>query len=66
MQVLEVLRDAGRGGRAPEFLSTHPYPETRLRTIARTIERRYRHTQGNPAYGLYPDRFAESAAGQLR
>ncbi len=66
LQVLEVLRDAGRGGRPPEFLSTHPYPETRLRIIARAIDGRYRHTQGNPAYGLYPDRFAESAAGQLR
>lgn len=33
LQVLEILRDASQGPRPPEFLSSHPLPETRIREL---------------------------------
>ena len=35
--VMEVLRAASKGGRTPEFMATHPLPDTRLREIEATI-----------------------------
>jgi len=36
--VMEVLKKAAGGGRQPEFLSSHPHPETRLATIDKFIK----------------------------
>jgi predicted Zn-dependent protease len=36
--VMEILRDASKGGRQPEFLSSHPLPESRLQEIAARIK----------------------------
>jgi predicted Zn-dependent protease len=38
IRVMEILRDAGGGGGAPEFFSTHPNPENRIGRIERAIE----------------------------
>lgn len=35
--VLRILADASSGGRAPEILSTHPYPEERVEEIRRHL-----------------------------
>jgi len=35
--VMRILADASRGGRAPEILSTHPYPEERVAEIRRHL-----------------------------
>ena len=35
--VMRILADASSGGRAPELLSTHPYPEERLEEIRRYL-----------------------------
>jgi len=35
--VMRILADASRGGRAPELLSTHPYPEERVEAIRRHL-----------------------------
>jgi len=35
--VMRILADASNGGRAPELLSTHPYPEQRLEEIRRYL-----------------------------
>ena len=31
--VMEILKEAGAGGRQPEMLQTHPYPEKRIEQI---------------------------------
>jgi predicted Zn-dependent protease len=38
LKVMQVLRDSAKGGRQPEFLSTHPAPESRLTEIHQRIE----------------------------
>lgn len=61
LQVLEVLQRAAGAGRTPEFLSTHPHPETRIRTVTRLLETDYAHTRNNPQYQLHPQRFQQIA-----
>ena len=41
LKVMEVLRDAGKGPRQPEFLSTHPDPGNRLQQIQENIKQLY-------------------------
>jgi predicted Zn-dependent protease len=41
LAVMQVLKEAGGGGRQPEFLLSHPLPENRLQEIARIINERY-------------------------
>jgi predicted Zn-dependent protease len=41
LDVMEVLKNASRGGRQPEILATHPLPETRLDEIRATLRRDY-------------------------
>ncbi len=49
-QVMEVLMKAMAGGRSPEILSTHPYPETRIERINAALAGEYASTQNNPQY----------------
>ncbi len=51
IRVMEILEDAAKGNRQPEFLSTHPYPESRIVKIKETLAEKY--PQGVPA-GLKP------------
>ncbi|MCZ6835775.1 MAG: M48 family metallopeptidase [Planctomycetota bacterium] len=60
--VMEVLRDATEGGGSPEFLSTHPHPESRLTQIDKFLAGKYAETQNNPAYGRFAQRFRRQAA----
>jgi predicted Zn-dependent protease len=41
LDVMEVLKNASQGGRQPEFLATHPLPETRLQAIRDTLKKTY-------------------------
>lgn len=50
MQVMQILAKESAGGRAPEMLSTHPYPESRVERIKGQLQKEYAQTQGNPAY----------------
>lgn len=56
VDVMEILKSAsgGRGG-SPEWLSTHPLPETRIDRLEREINERYRGTRGE----RYPERFEQ-------
>ncbi|MFO0952864.1 MAG: M48 family metallopeptidase [Isosphaeraceae bacterium] len=54
LDVMNVLKEASKGGNPPEFLATHPLPETRLQEIRATIQQDYPHgipsslTRGDP------------------
>ena len=61
IDVLEVLKASAGDARAPEFLSTHPYPETRIDTVSKLLAGPYAYTQGNPDFEKYPDRYRDDA-----
>lgn len=41
LDVMKVLLDASKGGRQPEFLATHPYPEDRITAITAQLKQGY-------------------------
>jgi predicted Zn-dependent protease len=41
LRVMEILAEAGDGGRQPEFFSTHPNPENRIERIQQAIDEAY-------------------------
>ena len=41
LDVMQVLKEASQGGRQPEFLSSHPLPETRLQDIRDILAKTY-------------------------
>ncbi len=41
LEVMKILKEASGGGNQPEFLLTHPLPETRLEAIKKAIETNY-------------------------
>jgi len=41
LEVMKILKEASGGSNQPEFLQTHPLPETRLEDIQRQIKRNY-------------------------
>lgn len=50
MQILADASGAGSGGRPPEWLSTHPFPETRIDRINQILAEQYPDADTNPAY----------------
>ncbi|MCL4210604.1 MAG: M48 family metalloprotease [Phycisphaeraceae bacterium] len=65
VELLGILVSVSTGERPPEFLSTHPNPESRQRDARQLVETTYAHTQGNPSFGLFADRFARRAKPYL-
>jgi predicted Zn-dependent protease len=57
LDVMEVLKNVSKGGRQPEFLATHPLPETRLDEIRANLKQDYPDgipstlTRGRPLNG---------------
>lgn len=58
-QVMQILQreTASAGGRQPELLQTHPYPETRIKHIAELLDTQYAATKNNPQLGFFPERY---------
>ncbi|HEX8199714.1 MAG TPA: M48 family metalloprotease [Isosphaeraceae bacterium] len=62
LDVMRVLKEASQGNRPPEFLSSHPLPETRLQEIEAQIRAAYPDgiprdlTQGRSLSGAGPSR----------
>jgi len=69
LQVMQILeesrREAGGGAAPPEWLSTHPYPETRIANIRELLASEFRDTQNNPEYDLHERRFLDVARPRL-
>jgi len=65
-RVMQVLVDASQGSRQPEFLSTHPYPESRVKRVESIIEKEYPFTVDNPRYELGQDAYERRMLEPLR
>lgn len=65
MGVLNVLLKASEGNTTPEFLSTHPHPETRIATVKALLKGDYAYTQKNPDFKLYPGEYTRRAVPYL-
>jgi predicted Zn-dependent protease len=46
--VMQVLQEAMKGNTTPEFFSTHPYPESRIKTIEALLQKKYAAAAANP------------------
>lgn len=57
LEVMRILKNASSGPRQPEWLSTHPLPETRIEQIQRLLNEEFQAEASNPANQLYRDRF---------
>ncbi len=65
LDIFEILSDASQGARPPEYLSTHPHPETRLETVSRLLDGPYRDMVDNPNYKRFEDRYQKKAKPNL-
>lgn len=59
LRVMEVLLESSSGARSPEWLSTHPHPESRIEDIRGYLVGQYASTQNNPAYVLKPEEYEQ-------
>jgi predicted Zn-dependent protease len=67
IEVMKILRDSMEGGgRPPEWLSTHPYPENRIANLEAHLEKHYARYLSNPEYGEYAERFRERFLSKLK
>lgn len=49
LDVMQILKAASEADRSIEMLSTHPYPETRLKRVAALLQSQYPDAVGNPS-----------------
>jgi predicted Zn-dependent protease len=59
--VMRVLIKASEGNDQWEILSTHPDPKRRLEAILAAVEKDYPHTQNNPDFRKFENRFDRDA-----
>ncbi len=64
-QVMEILGRGAQGQRPPEWLSTHPASETRVRRINAMLKDKYAYTQNSRDYGLFPERYRTRMLSRL-
>ncbi|MFO0873755.1 MAG: M48 family metalloprotease [Phycisphaerales bacterium] len=65
IDVMTVLQAAMQGEREAEFLSTHPYPETRLVRLKALLNKEYPGTLGSPKLTMGRESFAQRARPYL-
>lgn len=67
VQVMKVLKRASGGGRGgPEFLATHPYPDTRIKHLNQLIKEQYPDYKDPQKYRIYRDRFKRIVLDELK
>jgi predicted Zn-dependent protease len=67
LQVMQILKAAsGGGGGEPEFLLTHPLPETRIQRITSLLQTEFGAQVANPQNQFYEDRFRNECLAVLR
>lgn len=59
MQVMEILSQATTGERPPEWLSTHPYPESRIENIRKLLATTYKDSNTDPAFGMFENEYRD-------
>ena len=65
-QVMRILAEASGGPAAPEFLSTHPYPETRIERINELIQADYRDDIRSGNVEFFERRYETEFLAKLR
>lgn len=66
IRVMEILRDSMGEDREAEWLSTHPYPENRIKNLEAYIQKNYSQYVNNPANGTYEARFKSRFLDQIK
>ncbi|MBL8747151.1 MAG: M48 family metalloprotease [Phycisphaerae bacterium] len=57
LEVMQVLAAASKGQNPPEWLSTHPAPESRIEIIQKRLDTRYKDIVNDPKYQTFDARF---------
>lgn len=65
LQVMEILGEASGGPSTPEFLSTHPHPQTRIDRINRLLKDKYPNAASNPDSGTFAERYQREFLSRL-
>jgi predicted Zn-dependent protease len=66
LQLMQILKEASGGSRQPEWMSTHPLPDTRIRRIAQELSGPYAPAYSNPSSRIGEDEFQRRALAPLR
>ncbi len=67
VQVIKVLKRAsGGGGGGVEFLSTHPYPDTRIKYLNKHIREQYPDFDDPQKYRVFRDRYQREVLNVLK
>ncbi len=67
IQVMKLLKEAAgsSGGRPPEWMSTHPLPDTRIKRLYKMIRERYPDYQDVNKYQFHVERFKQQVVVPL-
>lgn len=65
-QVMEILKAAAGGAAQPEWMSTHPLPQTRIDDIDKRLRGEYANTQGNSQYTLAEAPFRQRFLSRIK
>ena len=64
-QVMDILQNASGPGGAPEFLSTHPYPESRIARINEIIAKEYPNAAASTQFKFNPAEYKANVLDEL-